>query len=194
MHAAASNRSPAALDILTAVLSEYSSDLSAANNEGETPLHLAALHSSLEVVQFLIGKDMDMGGIAINQATKLNELPIHYCCDATEDVDGVLFQALEALAKLEMIVEAAPHQVSIKGRDGKLPLHYIISHAGNDDFGEIADTSVRVAMIQAVCAGVTIVADAAGDLPVHVLCKHLDYREYSGIQEDQDVAILQVII
>ena len=94
--------------------------LQATNDEGETALHLACIHSSLEAVEFLIAKNK----AALNQVAD-EGLPIHYAARATEGV-GELVETYSALKKLQAVAHAAPDTVLAKSHEGRLPLHIII--------------------------------------------------------------------
>ena len=93
-------------------------DLNAMGDEGETPLHQAALGGHKEVAELLIGKDADVNAKGDDSGVT----PLH-------------FAALEGQKEMAELLMAKGTDVNAKGDDGKTPLDRAI----RNDETETAD-------------------------------------------------------
>ncbi|KAH0563335.1 hypothetical protein GP486_002097 [Trichoglossum hirsutum] len=141
LHVASSN---GAFDIVELLLSHGVVDLSAADINGRTALHEAALHSWLPIVERLL-----QAGLGVNARDNRGRTPFHDACRSNNPSDAVVQLLLS---------RNALH--NIPDKDGHIPLHHA---AEKDKIVVVTELAIHGSNVDAT--------DKRGRTPLHAACQ-----------------------
>ncbi|CAB9527080.1 Ankyrin Repeat [Seminavis robusta] len=91
--------------------------LGMADQEGNLPLHYAAMYSSDEIIQLLLKSHAD----GCNQANRSDRLPLHLLCARCWDRNAISMETVQA------VLMEYPEALKCADRRGRLPLHVACS-------------------------------------------------------------------
>lgn len=136
-------------DVVGALLSAYPA-AAALHSDGSVPLHLAAKHASVRVLQLVLDAHPD----AARESDPGGRLPLHLAVTRTDDADQIVASLLrafpagvrsldvEGLAPLHVaassrasanvvarLLRSSSQEVRLRDLDGQLPLHLAVKHA-----------------------------------------------------------------
>ena len=139
--------------LLTLLVSNHPSLISAVDDEGALPLHIACQNrkTPIDVFQFLVKQYLT----SVRHADKRGNLPIHLLC-STQPPLGVM------LSVLTLFVSVHPNQISTADGTGALPVHIACRYGG---------TPIDVIQFLVEQDLTTLhYRDNQGNLPIHTLC------------------------
>jgi ankyrin repeat protein len=127
LHELAASRTPPAGQALLDAIKSKSSHLNSVNENGQTPLHIAASEGTSEMVEMLI-----KAGAKVTARDAIGREPLHYISMLNMEVAqaaGLNMETIERQLRAKaLILRDAGGNLNGKDKDGMAPLHLAVQH------------------------------------------------------------------
>jgi hypothetical protein len=157
------------MSVLSLFLTKSGTGFKVVNN-GSLPIHIAALHSCLEVVKFLHRAYPESISMLSNCGRSLLRLAV---CDFTSDID--------VIAKVQYICDQCPALIHLKDDEGSTALHFLLTSRMRFNFECVKILcDIDATVVKDKCTPSDIDSPRSGMLPLHFLSeRHSPIAEVS---------------
>jgi ankyrin repeat protein len=157
------------MSVLSLLLSKNGTGVKVVNDEGDLPIHCAALHSCLEVVKFLHKAYPE----SISMLDEDERSLLHLA--AYGDISDI------AIGKVQYLCDQCPALMHLKDDQGMTPLHDLLKNRGRSNFERVRILcDIDATVVKDKCTPFNITLSHFGQLPLHLLIeRHSPIAEVS---------------